>query len=488
MRTVNKKDARVEMYRFFRMSFVTAGVSLAWLVTASLQAQEASPQWDTIEPELLRHFQTLLRMDTSDPPGNEQPAADYVASMLQQEGIPVQVFTREPGRPNVVARLSGDGSREPLLLMAHTDVVSVDPAKWVHPPFSATRDGGHIYGRGTLDDKDSVATALTVMLLLKRLEIPLNRDVIFLAEAGEEINTSVGIEFLVNEHYEEIEAEYCIAEAGGVQRQDGEVRFASVETLDKIPRAVQLTSRGPAGHGSVPRLTNPVVRLAAAVTAVANWQPPVRTNETTTAYFDRLARLSSPEDAARYLAAIGPDAEAALRAAEYLLEHEPRHSSMLRTSISPTIIDGGYQVNVIPGEAVATLDVRMLPDEDPEALLATLRNVINDPTVTVSFIPRDTRPVADNGPLDSQPFEIIQSMLAKHYEATTLPTMSTGATDMAYLRAKGMRCYGVGPATDIEDVALGFAAHSDQERILEEELYRFLRFYWDVVIEIAGAN
>ena len=201
MRTVNKKDARVEMYRFFRMSFVTAGVSLAWLVTASLQAQQASPQWDTIEPELLRHFQTLLRMDTSDPPGNEQPAADYVASMLQQEGIPVQVFTREPGRPNVVARLSGDGSREPLLLMAHTDVVSVDPAKWVHPPFSATRDGGHIYGRGTLDDKDSVATALTVMLLLKRLEIPLNRDVIFLAEAGEEINTSVGIEFLVNEHY-----------------------------------------------------------------------------------------------------------------------------------------------------------------------------------------------------------------------------------------------------------------------------------------------
>ncbi|GIT67081.1 MAG: hypothetical protein Ct9H300mP25_05530 [Acidobacteriota bacterium] len=117
-------------------------------------------------------------------------------------------------------------------------------------------------------------------------------------------------------------------------------------------------------------------------------------------------------------AAIGTDAEAALRAAEYLLEHEPRHSSMLRTSISPTIIDGGYQVNVIPGEAVATLDVRMLPDEDPAALLETLRNEINDPTVTVSFIPRDTRPVADNGPLDSQPFEIIQSMLARHYEAT----------------------------------------------------------------------
>jgi len=476
------------MCRLFRVSFVVACVCMVWLIATSSQAQTTRPQWDAIEPELLRHFQALVRMDTTDPPGKEQPAADYIVEMLEQEGIPVQVFTRESGRPNVVARLSGDGSRDPLLLMAHTDVVSVDPEKWVHPPFSATREGGHIYGRGTLDDKDSVATALTVMLLLKRFDVPLNRDVIFLAEAGEEINTSVGIEFMVNEHYEEIEAEYCIAEAGGVQRRGGEVRFASIETLEKIPRAVQLTASGPAGHGSVPRLTNPVVRLAAAVTAVANWQSPVRTNETTTAYFERLARLSPPEDAARYRAAIGTDAEAALRAAEYLLEYEPRHSSMLRTSISPTIIDGGYQVNVIPGEAVATLDVRMLPDEDPEVLLETLGNVINDPTVTASYIPRDTRPVADNGPLDSQPFEIIQSMLARHYEATTLPTMSTGATDMAYLRAKGMRCYGVGPATDIEDIALGFAAHSDQERILEDELYRFLRFYWDVVVEIAGVR
>ena len=241
------------MCRVFRVSFVVACVCMVWLIATSSQAQATRPQWDAIEPELLRHFQALVRMDTTDPPGKEQPAADYVVEMLEQEGIPVQVFTRESGRPNVVARLSGDGSRDPLLLMAHTDVVSVDPEKWVHPPFSATREGGHIYGRGTLDDKDSVATALTVMLLLKRFDVPLNRDVIFLAEAGEEINTSVGIEFMVNEHYEEIEAEYCIAEAGGVQRRGGEVRFASIETLEKIPRAVQLTASGPAGHGSVPR-------------------------------------------------------------------------------------------------------------------------------------------------------------------------------------------------------------------------------------------
>ena len=465
---------------------VLTGLTLATASTS--RAQSRVPEWQVVEPELLQHFQALVRMDTSDPPGNETPAGEYLVATLEQEGIPVQVFSREPGRPNVVARLVGNGSRDPLLLMAHTDVVSVDPTKWTHPPFSAMRDGGHIYGRGTLDDKDSVATALTIMLLLKRLEIPLDRDVIFLAEAGEEVNTSVGIEYMVTEHYDEIEAEYCIAEAGGVQRRDGAVQFATVETLEKIPRAVQLTATGPAGHGSVPRLTNPVVRLAAAVTAVANWEAPVRANETTTTYFRRLAQLSTAENADRYRAAVGTDPNAAAQAAAYFLEHEPRHSSMLRTSISPTILGGGYQVNVIPGEATATLDVRLLPDEDPVVLLETLRTVIDDPTVTVSYIPRDTRPVADNGPLDSQPFEIIQSMLAKHYATTTLPTMSTGATDMAYLRDKGMRCYGIGPATDVEDVALGFAAHSDQERILEDELYRFLRFYWDVVVEVAGAR
>ena len=472
-----------------RGSFLGASAVVALLAApGAAMSQVKTPDWAVVEPELLGHFQTLLREDTSDPPGHEQPVADYLVRTLEDAGIAVQVFTREPGRPNVVARLAGNGSAEPLLLMAHTDVVSVDPAKWTHPPFSATREGGHIYGRGTLDDKDSVATALTVMLLLARLEVPLDRDVIFLAEAGEEINTNVGIEFLVEEHYDAIRAEYCIAEAGGVQRRGGVVQFASVETLEKIPRAVQLTARGPAGHGSVPRLTNSVVRLAKAVAAVADWRPPVRTNETTATYFRRLARLSEPAVAARYLAAVGPDSDAAAAAADYLLEHEPRHASMLRTSVSPTIIEGGYQVNVIPGEAVAMLDVRLLPDDDPEALLDVLRSVIADDAVDVGYVPRDTRPTADNGPLETQPFETIQAALRSHYQASTLPTMSTGATDMAYLRNRGMRCYGVGPATDAEDVALGFAAHSDQERILETELYRFLRFYWDVVVGIAATR
>ena len=161
---------------------------------------------------------------------------------------------------------------------------------------------------------------------------------------------------------------------------------------------------------------------------------------------------------------------------------------MLRTSISPNIIQAGYRVNVIPSEAIATLDVRGLQDEDMPAFLDQIRKVIDDPTVEVRLAKRDTRPPGIGARIDSEAFKIIESAVRQHYKAPTLPTMSTGATDMAYLRSKGMQCYGVGPATDIEDGPKGFGAHSDQERILESELHRFVRFYWDVAIQLARAR
>ena len=186
---------------------------------AVLAAQTPQPpEWARVEEETMRHFQALLRFDTSDPPGTEIAAAEYLKKVLEAEGIAVQTFALEPHRPNVVARLKGSGAKRPLLIMGHTDVVNVDPKKWTHPPFSATREGGYVYGRGTVDDKDNVVAALMVMLLLKRQNVPLDRDVIFLAEAGEEGSTRVGIQYMVNEHFPEIDAEYCLAEGGSVTR------------------------------------------------------------------------------------------------------------------------------------------------------------------------------------------------------------------------------------------------------------------------------
>src|SRR5262249_56617823 len=170
-------------------------------------------------------------------------------------------FWLERSGPNVVARLRGKEKKRPLLIMAHTDFVNVDPEKWTFPPFSATRNGGYVYGRGTVDDKDNVVSALMTALTLKRLNVPLDRDVIFLFEAGEEGNTRVGIQFMVNQQFSEIGAEFCLAEGAGVARQGGQVRYATIQTIEKIPRASELTARGVAGHGSVPLKKKAVVDL-----------------------------------------------------------------------------------------------------------------------------------------------------------------------------------------------------------------------------------
>jgi acetylornithine deacetylase/succinyl-diaminopimelate desuccinylase-like protein len=246
------------------------------LLALTTRAQvPTDPDWTAAEAETLRHFQALVRFDTSDPPGNEKPAADYLKGVLEREGIPVELYALEPNRPNVVARLKGSGRKRPLLIVGHTDVVNVDAKKWTHPPFGAVRDGGYVYGRGTVDDKDNLSAALMVMLLLKRQNVPLDRDVIFLAESGEEGTTRVGIEHMVNQHFPAIDAEFCYAEGGGVERLNGRVRHASVQTMEKIPRGIDLIARGPAGHGSVPLTTNAVAHLASAVAKVAARRGPI---------------------------------------------------------------------------------------------------------------------------------------------------------------------------------------------------------------------
>ncbi len=469
-------------------SFCSVLAVLALGSTAAARAAE--PDWAALDAEALAHFQALVRIDTTDPPlappGGEAPAVEYLRRVLAQDGITALVLALEANRPNLVARLRGSGKRRPLLVLGHTDTVNVDPKNWVHPPFSAAQDGGFIYGRGTVDDKDNVVAALMTLLVLKRGGIALDRDVIFLAESGEEGSTRVGIQFMVNQHWDQVEAEFCLAEGGGVVRQDGKEIYASVQTLEKLPFAIELVARGVAGHGSVPLRTNSVVHLSKAVAAVADWRPPIRLNETTSAYFERLAAISPPEAAARYRAVLDPARvdEADL----YFYEHEPRHASMLRSSLSPNIVSGGYRINVIPSESIATVDFRALPDEDIPAFLEQVRGVVGDPAVEVRLGQRATRPGTRDARLDSEVMKAIEAKTREHYGVATLPTMSTGATDMAYLRAKGMECYGIGPALDLEDGPKGFGAHSDQERILERELYRFVRFHYELVAELARAR
>jgi acetylornithine deacetylase/succinyl-diaminopimelate desuccinylase-like protein len=470
-----------------------AALILATLVSESALAQSPrTPDWRALEDETMQHFQALLRLDTSNPPGNEKLATDYLQRVLEREGIAAKVFALDPNRPNLVARIKGNGSKRPLLLMGHTDVVTVDPRKWTFPPFSATRDGGYVYSRGSLDDKPHVVAGLMILLQLKRLNVALDRDVIFLAEASEEGSTSgappPGIDFMVNQHHGDIDAEYCLAEGGAVTRTGGKVMFAAVQTLEKNPRAIELTARGISGHASIPTGDNPVVHLAAAVAAVGRWRAPVRLNDTTTEYFKRLAAMSSGAEADRYRGILTPGSSKGKEADEYFALREPRFAAMLRTTVTPTIVAGGYRINVIPSEARATLDVRMMPDEDPARFLELVRQVVNDPAIDVAYGQRTARPIGKSARLNSEAFTAIEAAVTRNYETPTLPMMGTGATDMAQVRAKGTECYGISPASDSEDGPKGFGAHSDQERILETELHRFVRFEWDVVSSLAAAK
>jgi acetylornithine deacetylase/succinyl-diaminopimelate desuccinylase-like protein len=450
---------------------------------------QAPIDWKAIEAETLRHFQALVRIDTANPPGNETQAVDYLKQVLDKEGIPYLVFADDPKRANLVARIKGNGRKKPILVMGHTDVVTIDPKKWIdHGPFSADLAGGYVYGRGTVDDKDNLVASLMLVLMLKRTSAALDRDVIFLAESGEEGTPEVGAQLMIDKHFDAIDAEYCLAEGGGVGRTAGRYTRASISTTEKEPRAVEIVAHGPAGHGSVPRQANVVAHLSNAVSKIVAWTPQLRVNETTGSYFRKLAASApSPEAAARYRDVLNPDPKVSRAAADWMLENEPEHWSMLHTSVVPTILTAGYRYNVIPSEARATLDVRLHPDEDQAAFLDQIRAVINDPAIEVRWARERYRP-AGSSPLNTELFAAIEAETKKHYSVDVLPTMSTGASDKAQIRSKGVQCYGIGPALDSEDAAKGFGAHSDQERILEAELHRFVRFQYDLVMDLARAK
>jgi len=455
------------------------------VATANAQ-QSYLIDWDEVGEEAILHLVDLVQINTTNPPGNESEAVEYLEGVLAEEGIDSEVYALEPTRANLVARIRGNGSKRPLLMMGHTDVVGVQPDKWYADPFSGNRDDGFIYGRGTLDDKDNLTAALMVMKLLQRFDVKLDRDVIFLAESGEEGTPEVGINFMVEKHFDVIDAEYALAEGGSNVETDGEVTRVGIETTEKIPRRVTLVARGKPGHGSVPTLQNAVAILASAIAKAGAWETEVRLNETTRTYFRRLAEISAPEDAFRFQNVENPDESDAIQ--RHFLETFPYHYSMSRTSVVPTVIDAGFRKNVIPSEASAILDIRMLPDENVEEFYAALAAVIDDDRVEI--VPEHIyRPAAPPSEIDNEMFRVLEDVALRMYpNATVLPLMSTGATDMAQVRAKGMQAYGVGPARSVEEMNSGYGAHGDNERIEEEAFVELVKYMWNVVIEIAASK
>jgi len=453
----------------------------------SLHAQDPYLiDWDEVGEEAIGHMVNLVRIDTSNPPGNETLAANYLKAALAAEGIDSELFALDPDRANLVARIEGNGSKRPILIMGHTDVVGVQREKWTEDPFGGLRKDGWIYGRGTLDDKDNVTAGLMLMIMLKRYDVALDRDVIFLAESGEEGTPEVGINYMVEHHWDKIDAEFCLAEGGGNVLEDEGVSIVGIQTAEKKPRRATLVAHGTAGHGSVPRIDNAVTAIARAVARLGDWQTEMRLNPTTRAYFERMAAMSGPEDAWRYRNIENPEETQAIQ--QYFLENYPYHYSVLRTSVVPTIINGGFRKNVIPSEASATFDIRMLPDEDVDAFYAKMLEIVDDPNI--ELVPEAIyRPESPPSPVDNEMFQVLEDVAGRMYpDATVLPQMSTGATDMAQMRAKGVASYGLGAIRSVEEINSGNGAHGDNERVSEESVRQLVQFVWHTIMEIGATR
>lgn len=441
------------------------------------QTPRAMPDFATTRDEAVGLLQELIRIDTSNPPGNETRAADVIKRRLDTEGIASQLYTRDAGRGSLVARLKGNGTRRPILLMAHTDVVGVEREKWSVDPFAGVIKDGHVWGRGAIDDKDTVAAALVTFLTLHRLKVPLDRDVIFLAEAGEEGTPEVGIAYMVANHWDAIDAEFALAEGGEIPSRDGRPLYVGVATTEKTPNTVTLIARGTSGHGSMPRLDNPVAHIAAAVAKVAAYQPPMRLIETTRSFFERTATISPPQEAALLTRLDDPQVQETLRRTHI------NYNSMLRTSISPNIIKGGFRVNVIPGNAEATLDIRSLPGEDMDALMRELARVIDDPAIEIVRAPQN-RPSGPPSPLDSDLFRALEASQRRLWpDAQTIPMMLVAATDLAQLRAKGVKAYGIGKPIDEQHPS----RHGNDERIAVAALGQYVEYLYRTVVDVAAS-
>lgn len=427
-----------------------------------------------------RYLVDLLRLDTSNPPGNETIVAEYIDREMKKEGIPCEILGGEPSRKNVVCRLKGGTAKRPLLIMAHSDVVPVDPKLWSVPAFEGRIQDGFLYGRGAVDTKGLLAAAMAVLVELKKTNTSLNRDLILLSEADEE-SGSTGIQWLIANAWDKIDAEFALNEGGGQIVTADKARVFQVQTSEKIPTRVVLTARGSAGHGSLPRKDNSVAHLAKAITRLVEAEQPVKMNTTTRRYFSEFSKLEQYAWLRPLVAKL--ESADSRQVANEIAARDAELDAALRTTVSPTMLRAGMKVNVIPNEAEAQIDVRRLPNETKEEVYERLRKIVDDPLVEVKPEAGQDMPATEPSSLTTDLYKAMErTFSAVEGRTLTVPFMSRGATDGAFLRAKGMAVYGV-PIFRRHENEL--RAHGNDERIGVDALHEGALLLRKIVEEIA---
>jgi acetylornithine deacetylase/succinyl-diaminopimelate desuccinylase-like protein len=473
---------------------------LALTTRAGLQAQTASQtapaasaspsgtlDLSQLESDALNWLQDLVRINTVNPPGNELAAAKYIAGVLDKEGIHSEIFESAPGRGFIVARLSASAVPDPsraLLLLGHLDVVGVDKAKWTVDSFGGAVKSNYVYGRGTIDDKGMTVANLAALIALKRSGAHLNRDVIFLAEGDEENGGEFGMKFAVEKHWDKIACGFAINEDGEVSVANGKVQYVGIQTSEKVAVNVDVIAKGTSGHASVPRKDNPVTHLAAAIAKIGAYEAPVQFNSVTRAYFEGLAPIQD-EDTSKWMRAL-ETSDRADHAARWISDANPVWNSMLRDTISPTILQAGIRQNVIPSEAKGVLNIRLLPGNMASPLLAKLQTLVNDPEVRLEVQP-NAGETAPSSSLTSDLYGTISSVAKQQFPgAVVVPEMSTSATDSVPLRLRNVQAYGMLPFPITEEDRNRM--HADDERLPVDSFRKGIEFLYAIVSSFAVAK
>jgi acetylornithine deacetylase/succinyl-diaminopimelate desuccinylase-like protein len=429
-----------------------------------VNAVSASPEPKSIAREASGWLVDLIKINTSNPPGNENLAAMYVSGLLQKEGIKAELLEVGPGRSAVVARLRSSVVPDPskaLLLVAHLDVVPVEKARWTVDPFSGVVRDGYVYGRGAIDDKGMLAANLAVFIGLKRTNAHLNRDVIFLATADEEGSGDASIRMLIAKYWDKFAAGFAINEGGNVFMKNGKVQYMGVQASEKVSVNVALIARGTSGHASQPTKDNPIVHLAAAIAKVGTYSAPVHFTAIVRRYFEGIAPLEDDEIGKWIRSMDTPDRGE--HAQRVVSDASPLWNSMMRDTIAPTILSAGVANNVIPAEARANLNVRLLPGDSINTVMSDLNKLVNDPAVRLEVQP-NAGLAAPPSSLESDLYNLICRVASREFGgAPALPFQSTWLTDSAQLRLHNVQAYGLVPfPLSQEDLR---RMHGDDERI-----------------------
>lgn len=433
-----------------------------------------------MEHEAVELLSKYLRVDTSNPPGNEDRAVGFFADILDAEGVTYKIYEPRPGRASLRAVLPGTGEAGPLILLNHTDVVPARAEEWSFDPFGGVVEGGYVKGRGALDMKGQGIMELLALLDIKRRGIRPVRDIVFLAVADEEAGSRWGVEYLLEHHPEDFQADLVLNEGGfGLKNLLPEQTVMMVSTAEKGVCWLRLTREGPPGHGSLPHGRNTLEKLVQALSRLLSEDQPVRITPVVERYFKGLGRgwdflgpfleEGNPETLARILEENG-------------LMAMPQVSALARNTISLTTLQAGIRTNVIPSRAEAHLDVRLLPGQRIEDVVEDVRRRLGDEQVEVVC---ETGTESTESPWDGEYFSRIQKVLEAGFPGSVVvPSLMFAASDSRFFRQRGIPSYGVCPVLlDLEDVEM---VHGIDEKIAVDELLKGTEVFTAIVEEFCA--